>query len=102
MQWSVTDHTIEEVRLQKDGETIARTDGSHTPAIDYQIDDDWSATLTLEAEIHVRLKKTIRTGAVNGTTVDVVYRGDAKRLGLNRRRDLRPLCVYLSRRVSER
>jgi len=41
----------------KGRETIAKSDGSHTPAIDYQIDDDWSATLTLEAEIHVRLEE---------------------------------------------
>jgi hypothetical protein len=74
VDWSLTNHEIEEVRLQKDGETIARTDGSHTPAIDYQINDDWSATLTLEAEIHVRLKKTIRSNVANGTDIDVVYR----------------------------
>jgi hypothetical protein len=78
IQWSLTDHEIEEVRLQKDGETITRADGSHTPAIDYQIDDDWSATLSLEAEIHVRLKKTTRTDVVNGTNVDVVYREETR------------------------
>ncbi|ELZ28639.1 hypothetical protein C474_14124 [Halogeometricum pallidum JCM 14848] len=78
VEWSLTNHEIEEVRLQKDGETIARTDGSHTPAIDYQIDDDWSATLTLEAEIHVRLKKTIRTNVGNSTDVDVVYREETR------------------------
>jgi hypothetical protein len=72
VDWSLTEHEIEEVRLQKDGETIARTDGSHTPAIDYQLDDDWSATLTLEAEIRVRLKKTIEPNIAGGT--DVVYR----------------------------
>ena len=78
VEWSLTNHEIEEVRLQKDGETIARTDGSHTPAIDYQIDDDWSATLTLEAEIHVRMKKTIRTNVGNSTDVDVVYREETR------------------------
>jgi len=54
------------------------TDGTHTPAIDYQITDDWSATLSLEAEIHVRLKKTIRTDVGNGTNVDVVYREETR------------------------
>ncbi|MFC5368636.1 hypothetical protein [Salinirubrum litoreum] len=78
IEWSLTEHEIEEVRLQKDGETIARTDGSHTPAIDYQITDDWSATLALEAEIHVRLKKTIRTDVGGGTNVDVVYREETR------------------------
>ncbi|MDS0296637.1 hypothetical protein [Halogeometricum luteum] len=78
IEWSLADHEIEEVRLQKDGETIARTDGSHTPALDYQINDDWSATLSLEAEIHVRLKKTIETDGVNGTDVEVVYREETQ------------------------
>jgi len=78
VEWSLTENEIEEVRLQKDEETIARTDGTHTPAIDYQITDDWSATLSLEAEIHVRLKKTIRTDVGNGTNVDVVYREETR------------------------
>ena len=78
VEWSLTNHEIKEVRLQKDGETIARTEGSHTPALDYQIDDDWSATLSLEAEIHVRLKKTIQTDGINGTDVEVVYREETR------------------------
>ncbi|SDR16978.1 hypothetical protein SAMN05216278_3880 [Halopelagius longus] len=78
VEWSLTNHGIEKVRLKKDGETIARTDGSHTPAIDYQIDGEWSANLTLEAEIHVRLKKTIRTDVVNGTGVNLVYREETR------------------------
>ncbi|MDS0301439.1 hypothetical protein NDI76_22170 [Halogeometricum sp. S1BR25-6] len=78
IEWSLADHEIEEVRLQKDKEIIARTDGSHTPAIDYQIDDDWSATLSLEAEIHVRLKKTIQTDGINGTDIQVVYREETR------------------------
>ncbi|MDS0301197.1 hypothetical protein NDI76_20895 [Halogeometricum sp. S1BR25-6] len=78
VDWSLTNHEIEEVRLQKDGETIARTEGSHTPALDYQIDDDWSATLSLEAEIRVQLKKTIQTDGINGTDVEVVYREETR------------------------
>ncbi|ELZ32649.1 hypothetical protein C474_07522 [Halogeometricum pallidum JCM 14848] len=78
VEWSLAEHGIKEVRLQKDGETIARMDGSHTPVLDYQIDDDWSATLSLEAEIHVRLKKTIQTDGTNGTDVEVVYREEAR------------------------
>ncbi|WP_267643537.1 hypothetical protein [Haloarchaeobius amylolyticus] len=79
VEWSLAYHEIEEARLQKDGETISRTDGSHTPAIDYQIeDDDWSATLTLEAEINVRLKKTNRTNLGNGTGVNVTYREETR------------------------
>ena len=73
IEWSLANHEIEEVRLKNDGETIAKTDGSHTPAIEYQIEDDWSTTLTLEAEIHVRLKKTTRIGVGNQTDVNVTY-----------------------------
>jgi hypothetical protein len=74
VQWSLTEYDIEEVRLRQDGETIARTDGSHTPALDYQIEDDWSTTLTLEADITVALKQTIRTDVGNSTDVEVVHR----------------------------
>ncbi|AKH98671.1 MULTISPECIES: hypothetical protein [Halobacteriaceae] len=77
VEWSLTNDEIEEVRLKKNEKTIARTDGSHTPAINYRIDDDWSATLSLEAEIHARLKKTIRIDRGNGTDVTVVYRTES-------------------------
>lgn len=78
IDWSITEHEIDEVRLKKDGETIATQDGSHTPALDYQIEDDWSANLTLEAEISVRLKKTIRIDQGNRTDVDVTYRTESR------------------------
>jgi len=78
IQWSLTEHEIEEVRLKKDGETIATQGGSHTPALDYQIEDDWSANLTLEAEISVRLKKTTRIDQGNRTDVDVTYRTESR------------------------
>jgi len=55
-EWSLVEHDITAVRVQQDGKTIAETNGSHTPAIDYQIDDDGRVTLTLEADIRVRLK----------------------------------------------
>ena len=78
IDWSLTNHEIEEVRLKNDGETIAETDGSHTPAIEYQIGDDWSTTLTLEAEVHVQLKKTTRIDRGNQTDVNVVYRTETR------------------------
>src|SRR6056297_4214704 len=61
VEWSLTSHEIETVRLKEDGETIAETEGAHTPVIDYEIQDDWSATLTLEADIRTRLKQTTTT-----------------------------------------
>ncbi|RKD88544.1 hypothetical protein [Halopiger aswanensis] len=78
IEWSLTEHEIEEARLKKDGETIATEDGSHTPALDYQIEDDWSANLTLEAEISARLKKTTRFDQGNRTDVDVTYRTESR------------------------
>jgi len=78
ISWSLTEHEIEEIRLKKDGETIAERDGAHTPALDYQIEDDWSANLTLEAEISVRLKKTVRIDMGDRTDVDVTYRTESR------------------------
>lgn len=71
--WSLAAHEIKEIRLQKDGETIAKTSGSHTPVLDYQISDDWNATLTLEADIHVRLREAVRTGAGTQSARTVSY-----------------------------
>jgi len=56
-EWSLTDHEIDEVRMKMDGETITEQDGSQTPALDYQLEDGGRTTLTLEAEITVRLQK---------------------------------------------
>ncbi|ELY84394.1 hypothetical protein [Natrinema gari] len=77
IEWSLTEHEIEEVRLKKDSETIRTQDGSHTPALDYQIEDDWSANLTLEAEIHTRLKKTTRINHGDETDVEVTYQTES-------------------------
>jgi hypothetical protein len=77
IEWSLTSNEVEEVRLQNDGETIVERDGSHTPALDYQIEDDWSAKLTLEAEISVRLKKTTRIDRGDETDVEVTYRTES-------------------------
>jgi len=73
VEWSLTNHEVDEVRLINDGTTIVEQDGSHTPALEYQIEDDWSTTLTLEAEIDVRLKKTVRIDQGDETDVDVTY-----------------------------
>ncbi|OYR53954.1 hypothetical protein DJ73_06495 [Halorubrum sp. Ea1] len=76
ISWSLTEHEIEEVRLKKNGRIIAERDGSHTPALDYQVEDDRSANLTLEAEISVRLKKTVRTDL--GDRMDITYRTESR------------------------
>ncbi|WP_267644148.1 hypothetical protein [Haloarchaeobius amylolyticus] len=73
IRWSLTDHAIEEVRLTKDGQTIAQSSGDHTPEFDYQIEDDWSTTLAIEADIDVELQRINRTTVGNETNVTVRY-----------------------------
>ncbi|GAB3421977.1 hypothetical protein GCM10027435_26280 [Haloparvum alkalitolerans] len=68
VEWSLTEHEIDEVRLKKGEEVIAESDGSHTPALDYQLEDDGNTTLTLEAEISVRLKKSTQMGGRTNVT----------------------------------
>ena len=78
IEWSLAEHEIEEVRLQKDGETIVEQEGSHTPALDYQLEGDRRANLTLEAEISVRLKKTAWSNQRNQTDINVTYRTESR------------------------
>ncbi|WP_276274192.1 hypothetical protein [Haloarcula litorea] len=77
VEWSLTSHEVDEVRLINDGTTIVEQEGSHTPALEYKIEDDWSTTLTLEAEIDVRLKKTVRIDRGDETDVDVTYQTES-------------------------
>jgi len=93
-EWSLISHEIETVRLKNDEETVAETDGSHTPAIAYQIEGDWSTTLTFEAEIHVRLKKTIRTDLDNRTDVNVSYRTETLRVSDSINVEIYDLSAY--------
>ena len=48
----VVTHRVEEVRLLRDGDVIARRDGTHTPALPYTLSNG-SETLQLEADIRV-------------------------------------------------
>jgi len=61
------------VRLKADGETLSRTRGSHTPVLNYQIEEGRSVRLTLEADIHTRLKKTTRIDRGNDTDIYVDF-----------------------------
>ncbi|KTG30334.1 hypothetical protein AUR66_08335, partial [Haloferax profundi] len=75
--WSLVDDEITEVRLKSGEEVIARSGGSHTPELEYQLDETWSTTLTLEADIEVRLKKTTETSIGNLTETAVTYPTEA-------------------------
>lgn len=76
VEWSLADHSVETVRLKQDGEVIAEQAGTQTPSIAYQIDDAWNATLTLEAEIRVRLKRTVKPGPTSDRTIGISYETD--------------------------
>ena len=76
VDWSLLSHEIEEVRLKQDGETIATVDGTHTPIFDYHLEDDWSANLTLEAQIRVQLEKTTQVTQNNVTNTTVLRRAE--------------------------
>lgn len=56
--WSTQRHEIDEVRLKRDDTVIARTNGSHRPRIPYELGDG-QATLTLEADIEVRVVRNV-------------------------------------------
>ncbi|WP_255197741.1 hypothetical protein [Halorarius litoreus] len=74
-RYSLASHRIEEVRLVRDGEVIARSDGTHHPTLPYELDAG-TETLRLEADIRVSLSESVRiTNASaatppNGTTPD--------------------------------
>lgn len=71
VSYAVLGSEIEEVRLQRDGETIARQNGSHTPVFEYDLTGD-DVTLTLEAEIEARVRKTVtRRVERNNRTITV-------------------------------
>lgn len=58
--WELRDHEITEVRLYADDELLVKTDGTHRPELDFELDDDIE-TLRLEADINTTLKKTVET-----------------------------------------
>jgi hypothetical protein len=77
-EWTLVDHRIEAVRVKSDGQPIAESPGTHTPALEYRLDEEWRTTLTLEAEISVRLKKTVQSDETNHTDVTVTYRTESR------------------------
>ncbi|WP_435361934.1 hypothetical protein, partial [Haloarchaeobius sp. DFWS5] len=76
IEWSLQSHEIDEVRLVEDGTVIARTAGNHSPVLDYQLDNDRRTTLTLEADISVRLQNATTVEDGNQTNRTVTYRDE--------------------------
>ncbi|KAB1198970.1 hypothetical protein GJR99_11915 [Haloferax sp. MBLA0078] len=73
VRWSLVDDEVSEVRLKSDDDVIAESAGSHTPELDYLLDETWSTTLSLEADIEVRLEETTETTIGNRTETTVTY-----------------------------
>ena len=59
--WSLEEHRFEETRLLVDGEEVTMGGGSHTPEFSFEDLDAGSHTLTLEANVSVRVEEHVRT-----------------------------------------
>lgn len=73
VSWSLVDDEITEVRLKAGDDVVAQSSGTHTPALDYELNEAWSTTLTLEADVEVQLEKTTETPIGNRTQTEVTY-----------------------------
>ncbi|WP_228442295.1 hypothetical protein [Natrarchaeobaculum sulfurireducens] len=67
IEWSLLEHDLDEVRLKQDGDVIAAQDGQHTPMFEYTLDGSGSSTLTVEADIEVRLEREVTERVGNRT-----------------------------------
>nr|WP_229871447.1 hypothetical protein [Halarchaeum grantii] len=72
--WSLASHQISRVWLTQDGETLASSSGTHTPTLDYHLQNDRSTTLTLHAQIEVRVQQTVE---LNGNVINATTRTDS-------------------------
>lgn len=66
--WSVQDHDVSEIHLVADGETLAEASETRTPRLSYQLAGRGQRTLTVTAEINVRLEHTVTTHRNETTT----------------------------------
>ena len=76
--WALVEHSIDAVRVTADGQPITEGAGTHTPALEYRLDEEWRTTLRLEAEISVRLRKTVRSNGGDRSNVTVTYRTESR------------------------
>ncbi|MFD1600421.1 hypothetical protein [Halobellus rarus] len=75
-EWTVIEDEVTEVRLMSDTETVATSEGTQTPVIQYHLEESWETTLTLEADIRVRVKGTVVPDKGNSSDEEVTYRTD--------------------------
>lgn len=60
VRWSLESHNVTEVQLLVDGEREARSNGTRTPRLEYDLADDrgLNHTLTIQANLSVELQRT--------------------------------------------
>jgi len=59
--WSLEDHTFEGTRLLVDGREVASGGGTHTPQFSFEDLDEGPHSLTLAANVSVRVEEHVRT-----------------------------------------
>jgi hypothetical protein len=59
--WSLEDHTFEETRLLVDGREVASGGGTHTPQFSFEDLDEGPHSLTIMANVSVRVEEHVRT-----------------------------------------
>ncbi|EMA07936.1 hypothetical protein [Haloferax denitrificans] len=94
VDWALVSHEIENTRLKIDGITVASTAGTHTPELQYHTTHSWSANLTLEATISVRLKKTVETTVGGESEATVNYRTETRTVSDTLDAEIYDLAAY--------
>ena len=94
VDWALVSHEIENTRLKIDGITVASTAGTHTPELQYQTTHSWGANLTLEANISVRLKKTVETTVGGEPETTVNYRTETRTVSDTLDTEIYDLAAY--------
>lgn len=75
--WSLTNHSINGTTLFVDGDREAKTSGSHTPRLSYDLRDDRGATNTLRVQTNISATVTrTRRWCANRTVVNRTEDGD--------------------------
>ncbi|ELZ88286.1 hypothetical protein [Haloferax sulfurifontis] len=94
VDWTLVSHEIENTRLKIDGIPVASTAGTHTPELQYHTTHSWSANLTLEANISVRLKKTVETTVGGESKTTVNYRTETRTVSDTLDAEIYDLAAY--------
>lgn len=57
--WTLLEHDVEAVRVLVTDSVVARTDGTQTPQLDYELQERGRVRITLEAEINATIEKEV-------------------------------------------